>query len=153
MSKCFVFLIILPCLLYGCNRPSSPFCIGIQDKSDPKGVVGYYDSLYNPAGTFLSRDSIPVAWYDDFRPQFEKRFADIRFQWGRETRIWLNLCCSPQGKIEHALYHSSSFASPEVEQRFSQEAENFLKGFTFRLRAQKPYSQCGTLIFKADTTK
>jgi hypothetical protein len=97
----------------------------------------------------MSADTIPVAWYRGFRPAFEKYIETINLPWDttQVTKVWMDLCCSPSGKIERVLYASKGLTDPSLERRFCDSVESFAKGFIFPLTADRPFSQCGTLQF------
>jgi hypothetical protein len=132
-----------------CAAQATPFCVAMH--KDPKRVLSqaHFDWLYTPAGEFMSADTIPVAWYQGFRPAFEKYIATVNLPWdsAQVTKVWVDLCCSPSGRIERVLYSSMGLNDVNLEKRFCDAIESFAKDFVFPLTADRPFSQCGSLQF------
>jgi hypothetical protein len=118
-----------------------------------KATMTLYDSLYTPAGSFLSGDSIGSAWYGSFRPAFEQRIQDAHLMWPETTQVWIDLCCDSSGKVEHVLLRSKQLKNDEFGAIFQKELSTFVRGYVFPLRADKRYSQCGTLKFPVKDRK
>ena len=118
-----------------------------------KAVMDSYDSLYAPAGSFLQGDSIAAAWYGSFRPAFEKQIQDTHLAWHETTFVWIDLCCDPSGNVERVLMRSKKLRDDDLGRAFQKELSTFCQGYVLPLRAEKRYSQCGTLRFPVKATK
>ena len=142
-------LIVLSVLVQGMlHTQDRPLAIRIDTSmSIVKATVGEFEAVYAQAGTFLPGDSISKAWYHSFRPAFERQIDSAKFAWPDTTFIWVDLCCSSTGKIEHVLYVSRDLDHGAQGKKFQTELESFARGYIFPLTANKKYSQCGTFRF------
>jgi len=147
--KLYILFFATTLVTIECVAQASPFCVAMHKDSQRVLSQAHFEWLYTPAGEFMSADTIPVAWYRGFRPAFEKYIETINLPWDttQVTKVWMDLCCSPSGKIERVLYASKGLTDPSLERRFCDSVESFAKGFIFPLTADRPFSQCGTLQF------
>lgn len=145
--KLYILFLATTLVTMECAAQATPFCVAIG--KDPQRVLSHIDSLYTPAGKFMSADTIPVAWYQGFRPAFEKYVATVNLPWDstKVTKVWIDLCCSSSGRIERVLYSSMGLNDVNLEKRFCDAIESFAKDFVFPLTADRPFSQCGSLQF------
>ena len=141
-----LFFVVLLVSMEG-SAQSNPFCLPIHKELQREAILAKFDSLYMPAGEFMSADTIPIAWYEGFRPAFEKHIASVNIPWNTTTNVWIDLCCAPSGRIERVLYASKGLADPMLEKQFCEAVEAFAKDYVFPLSADKRFSQCGTLRF------
>ena len=118
-----------------------------------KAVMDSYDSLYAPAASFLPGDSIAAAWYGGFLPAFEKQIEDMHLIWPETTFVWVDLCCERSGKVERIFMGSRQLKDNELGRAFQGKLSTFCQGYVLPLRAEKRYSQCGTLRFPLKAKK
>jgi hypothetical protein len=103
--------------------------------------------------SILPGDSISSAWYRSFLPAFERQIQAANLVWPETTFIWVDLCCEPSGKVERVLMLSQKLKDDDLGRAFQKELSTFAETYVFPLRADKRYSQCGTLMFPLKSRK
>ncbi len=121
-------------------------------RADSAGVIrqsvrAQYDSLYTNSANLAARDSIGSAFVSNFCPALRDRLQAAAFSWRDTTYIWINLFCSPTGKVEHAVYLSKQLPYDGQGAVFQKVIDDFLRDYTLGVAAERGYSQCGTLRF------
>ncbi|MCK9407583.1 MAG: hypothetical protein WCX28_00135 [Bacteriovoracaceae bacterium] len=125
------------------------FCVSIHKDKQPEKLVAAYDSIYTPLGSIKLPDSVSIgtAWYQNFRPAFLEHVKNANIEWDTTTSVWIDLCCSPSGKIERVLYAARNLTDPNRELKFTKAIELFAKAYTFPISTQQRFSQCGSFKF------
>jgi hypothetical protein len=133
----------------------SSFCVSITRGGQPEKVMAHFDSLYPPLGNTKLPDSvtIPKAWYKNFTPAFLEFLTNSNLGLDSTAKVWVDLCCSPSGKIERVLYTSGGFPDINREKKFCEAVEHFVKSYTFPITINRPYNQCGSFSLRPNKKK
>ena len=140
----FFFLII------GCQKQEDSFCISVTDDGIVDSItIAKYDSIYTQLGNMKFQDSLIISnsWYRNFAPAFIKHIINANIPWDKTVSIWIDLCCSSDGNIERVLYGSRDLTDSNLEEQFCKSVESFASTYTFPVKINKRYSQCGSFRF------
>lgn len=120
----------------------------IKDSTEEKKTFKEFEKDYQPAGSFLNGDSISNAWFNSFYPKLKKIVSDSMSVIDKETKLWIDLGCTPNGKIEKIIYFSNDLYTQNLDKRFQFLLTQFLENYSFPLKSEKRYSQCGSFRFQ-----
>ena len=147
--KQYLYLILFGLSSINALAQSNSFCVSIHKNGQPEKVVAKFDSLYKPLGNIKLPDSISIgdAWFKNFRPAFMEHIKNSNLEWDTTTNVWIDLCCSPSGKVERVLYSARAISDQNRELRLVEAIELFAKSYTFPISTNQPFSQCGSFKF------
>ena len=147
--KLYLVSLLLVVISMNAISQDNSFCVSILKDGQPEKVVAKFDSLYKPLGNIKLPDSISIgtAWYTHFRPAFLEHLKNANLEWDTTASAWVDLCCSPSGKIERVLYTVRGLKNSNGDLKFIEAVESFAKTYTFPISILTPYSQCGSFRF------
>ena len=118
----------------------------------------HMDSLYKSA--FNMQDSTDCAFpgrTDEFLELWPGTLQSVGkvlqndgFRHPQDIPVTYRIFFGPDGRIEHFHYAIREAIDPEVEQRFQQGVEKFIESYTFPLKPDGPFKQCGKMVLQAD---
>lgn len=119
----------------------------IKDSTERTITFEDFERDYQSAGSFLNGDSISNAWYNSFSPKLKEIFSDSISVLEKETKLWINLGCLPDGKIEKVIYFSKDIQTQKLDKTFQLLLKQLFENYSFPLKTEKKYSQCGSFKF------
>ena len=147
--KLAIALLLIVISSISTRAQNNSFCVVLEKEVHFQKVIAQFESLYTPLGSIDLPDSISIgkAWYGSFRPAFLECLKKSNLEWDDTTNVWIDLCCSPTGRIERVLYKTRGLSDPKRESIFDEAIESFAKGYVFPITIDKKFSQCGSFRF------